>query len=326
MLAALALGATAAAAAPPSPWQRATESPDAAQAQAAYDAAMLEGDDQVALAIESEIREQRVRLIDAALAAYDRAALARPDLAEPRWRAAAVVFAFYVECAPGRASLCRDPPRKVDAERLIAYWDAAERIAPLDPRLTDRALFARAILHTKLATAEHLRAAAADYRALLDRTRGDARTDVLSSGPSERALVLGNLAETYMMLGDLDQAILTYRESLRISPELSRAFGLAVALNRDEQPGAAAEVLRAQGPGAVGKFIDEIDSGRVFFVPAGEVSYYLGLGAEFEGDDVMALEHFEAFIKSGAHPRYAGRARAHVTALAARIARRVRSR
>jgi tetratricopeptide (TPR) repeat protein len=323
--AALAMGATTAAAAP-SPWQRATTSADAAQAARAYDEAMLEGDDRVAQAANTVVYEQRKRLVRAALDAYDRAALARPDLAEPRWRAATVVNAFLLECEQDRAPLCGREPRASDAERAIAYWDAAERLAPLDPRFTDRVMFARAILHTKLATPTHLRAAARDYQALLDRMRGTVSVDPLTSNLGERSLIMGNLAETFMMLGDLDRAIETYREAQRLSPELTRAFGLAVALDRDEQGAAAFEVLRGQGPGAVAQFIDQVERGGVFFVPEGEVAYYLGLGAAYEGEDVAAIEHFQAFIASGAHPAYQPRARAHLAELRARLARRVRGR
>lgn len=324
-LATLALATTPVAAAP-SIWQRATATADAAQAQRAYDEAMLEGDDRVAQAANTVVYEQRKRLVRAALDAYDRAALARPDLAEPRWRAATVVNAFYIECTQDRAPLCAREPRPSDAERAIAAWDAAERLAPLDPRFTDRVMFARAILHTKLATPAHLRAAAVDYQRLLDRMRGTASVDPLSSNLAERSLIMGNLAETFMMLGDLDRAIETYREAQRLSPELTRAFGLAVALDRDEQEAAAYEVLRGQGPGAVAQFIDQVERGGVFFVPDGEVAYYLGLGAAFEGDEVTAIEHFQAFIASGAHPGYQPRARAHLAALRARLARRVRDR
>ncbi|MBK9031392.1 MAG: tetratricopeptide repeat protein [Myxococcales bacterium] len=323
-LATVALATSVAAAAPPTLWQAATETADAAQARRSYDEAMLAGDDRVASAVATDITEMRSRLVTAALAAYDAAALARPDLAEPHWRAAAVVNAFYIECAPKRGALCGPSPSQRAAELAIEHWDAAERLAPLDPRLTDEVLTARALLHTKLATPAHLAAARVDYLRVLDRIRGHARVDALSSNANRRAFALGNLAETHMMLGDLDRAIETYREAQRLVPDLSRAFGLAVALDRDEQTGAAYEVLRGEGADAIDRFVDEIDRGRVFFVPAGEVSYYLGLAAEHQGDVVAALEHFEAFVASGAHPRYQPRARAHLAALKARLAQRLR--
>src|SRR5215216_4448039 len=96
----------------------------------------------------------------------------------------------------------RTPIDKDRANDIIAAWDAFEARAPLDPRLSvgafggaygdDEILFDRAILHTHLATKAHLQAAAADYEKILSRFDGD-------NGATSR--VLGNLAETYMMLG-----------------------------------------------------------------------------------------------------------------------------
>ena len=325
-LAAIALAAGAAAAAPPTVWDEATETADAELARRSYDEAMLAGDDRVALAVAADVREMRGRLVEAALASYETAARARPDQAEPHWRAAAVVDAFYLECANVRGTLCGPRLSVAHAERAIRYWQAAERLTPLDPQLTDRVLIARALLHTRLATPAHLEAARVDYLRALDRIRGLAPIDAMSPNALRRGFVLGNLAETHMMLGDLDRAIETYREAQRLAPDFSRGFGLAVALDRDEQPSAAFEVLRSLGPDALERFVAEVASEQVFFVPDGEVAYYLGLAAEHQGDVVAALEHFEAFIASGAHPRYQPRARAHLVALQARLAARLRGR
>lgn len=321
---ALALTGTAAAAPAPTIWEEATETPDAAQARSAYDAQMLAGDDLIAIAVASDRLDERGRLVQAALSAYEAAALARPDLVEPHWRAALVLHAFYNECAMDRAPLCVGGVRKREAERLILHWDAAERLAPWDPRVAERILPDRAILHTKLATPAHLEAARVDYQRLLDRRRGVTSADPFGSNTFRRAFALGNMAETEMMLGELDAAIESYREADRLDPDISRAFGLAVALDRDGQPTAAAEVLHRQGTDAAQHFVEQLDRGDIFFVPRGEASYYLGLVTELAGDDVVALEHFEAFIASGAHPRYQPRAHEHVAALRARIARQVR--
>ena len=75
------LSATAAAAAPaPTIWEEATESPDAAAARTAYDAQMLAGDDLIAIAVASDRLDERGRLVQAALSAYEAAAIARPDV------------------------------------------------------------------------------------------------------------------------------------------------------------------------------------------------------------------------------------------------------
>lgn len=318
-LAIAALCATIGAARADGLWQRATRTPDELLAARTYAEAMQAGDDALALAAAAEVMPLRERLVERALRHFRAASAARPDAVDPHLRAARTLQAFYLDCARTFRSLCPPGLDLERAEALIAEWDAIERKAPLEPRLTEEILFDRAILHTKLGTAEHLEAARVDYQRLLERLRGLDPVDVLTSGRRRRAISLGNLAETHMMLGDLDLAIEAYRRAESLDPEVTRAFGLAVALDRDHQPGAAREVLRAQGEDGFRQFIAQVQGGGVFFVPAGEVGYYLGLGAEAAGDDLAAIEHFERFVRSGAHPRYQPRAREHLAALRARM-------
>ncbi len=318
------IAATSHAAPPSGPlWAEIAETPDDELARRSYDEAMLQGDENAAVAENERIVSTRRREIDKAALAYEAASRARPDAAEPHLRAAAALNAFYLECDPAEAPLCDAQPDPAIAERVIAHWDAFTRLAPLDPRGTDEILLNRALLHTKLATHEHLVAAAADYEEVLARMRDNARTDAVFTTRGRRGLVLGNLAETYMMLGDLDRAIETYRASLLVDPDTSRMFGLAVALDRDEQRGEAFRMLRLQGGDALEVLIRDINSHRVFFVPDGEAEYYLALGAEWAGDPVGAIERYEAFLRSGAHPRYAPRARAHIARLKAKPLRRL---
>ncbi|MEZ4400961.1 MAG: hypothetical protein R3B06_13125 [Kofleriaceae bacterium] len=318
---ALALAATPAAATPA--WQTATA--DERQAARAYDEAMLAGDDALALAVASQVREPRRRLVERALRAYALAAMARPEAVEPHQRAAATLRAFYVDCrADDDAALCDGRGDRVDqvaGERLIDAWNAIERLAPMDPQVVEHILFDRAIVHTKLFVGAHLEAALADYQTLLAR-RGVTGSSPLLSAVGQRATVLGNLAETEMMLGRLDDAIDHYREAFGLSGDVAHGYGLAVALDRDEQRQAAAEVLARMGRATVEDFPLALGRGGIFYVPAGEVYYYLGLGAEFLGDDVAALEHFQTYLASGANPRYQPRAVAHVAAARARLARR----
>lgn len=302
-------------------WAEATETPDEELARRTYDDAMLAGDDHVAFATSERVMSTRRRMVEKAALAYETASRARPTAAEPHFRAAAVLLAFYIDCARDDAALCTRVFDRHAAERVIAHLDRFTAKAPLDPR-TDEILFERAVLHTRLATPEHLRAAAVDYEEILRRSRGEARTDAITNPRLRLGLVLGNLAETYMMLGDLDQAIETYRASIRQDLDVSRTFGLAVALDRDEQRGEAIRVLRMQGEQALSALADDIASQRVFFVPEGEAEYYLALGAEVEGDPVRALEHYEAFVRSGAHPRFQPRAKAHIARLRKEIGRR----
>jgi tetratricopeptide (TPR) repeat protein len=303
-------------------WDQAISSDPQIHARQVFEQAMLIGDDKVALAVAAE-RTSRKRLIEEAVAAYERAAVASPNEIEPHIRAAAVLNAFYIECAHDLAALCGHLLNRGAAERIIAHWDQVERIAPLDPRVTEEILFSRAILHTKLGGDEHWIAAAADYQKVLEAVAGGGRTNPIVGSNGVRANALGNLAETFMMLGDLDRAIETYRATLALEPDLSSAFGLAIALDRDEQVTESRRLMLAQGPTALVEFIERIQRGLTFFVPEGEAEYYLGVGTEFAGDDVGAIEHFEAFVRSGAHPRYQPRARVHIALLRARISRRI---
>lgn len=55
----------------------------------------------------------------------------------------------------------------------------------------------------------------------------------------------------------------------------------------------------------------------VFLVPAGEESYYFGLAFEAFGQLDEAIEHWRAFLRSGAHPQYHPRAKKHLDKLLA---------
>lgn len=297
-------------------WQAATRGGDAEVAEREYAIAMLDGDRALELAVaESQVARRRRLYLERAISAYERAAMARPEAAEPHFRAAAAIHAFYLECRRDEgASLCDGNPlltsaaARVAATRAIDHWDAFEAKAPLDPRVTDEILFDRAILHTKLGTPEHLAAARADYRKILARRQ-------LSAPDS---IVIGNLAETEMMLGDLDQAIIAYRRTLQLEQSVSHYFGLAVALDRDEQGAQARAILRAFGPRGIEDLERQILSGRVFYVPRGEEFYYLALGYDAVGYHDEAIRFYDLFVASGAHPQFAPRARANRAAVAAR--------
>lgn len=313
-------GAAIPARADDSVWAVATRTPDQLLAARSYAEAMMAGDDALALAAAAEVVALRARLVDRALRHFAAASAARPEAIAPHVRAASALQAFFVECRRTFAALCGRRLDAVRARALIAEWDAIERKAPLDPRLTEGILFDRAILHTKLDGPGDLEAARDTYQRLLDRLRGLAPYDAIGDARNRRATILGNLAETHMMLGDLEASIEAYRLAEELDPDVSRGFGLAVALDRDDQGEAARQVLRGHGDEAFARFIELVASGRVFFVPDGEVAYYLGMGAELAGDHLTALEHFEEFVRSGAHPRYQRRAREHIAALRARLA------
>lgn len=146
-----------------------------------------------------------------------------------------------------------------------------------------------------------------DYNAILDRSDGLTMVSMQQ--------VWGNLAETYMMLGKLEEANDAYSVAIERGGNTATFYGKAVALDRDENEAEALELIRAQGTRAFHSFRQDFDSGDVFFVPKGEEFYYFALIHEAFGYYAEAIANFRLFIKSGAHPNYQPRAKAHVDAL-----------
>jgi tetratricopeptide (TPR) repeat protein len=308
----------------PDVWQRAIDPSASDAASEAYQRGLRDGDDHVLQATlrsssVSVIREQVQRAIDA----YRRAAAAQPSAAEPYFRIGMVLWSFYLQNCDHdpRFGHTRSPladcsaPDAINvpiAEQTLRAWDTFEAKAPLDPRLSGgpgSLLFSRAIIHTKLATPAHLAAAARDYEAIVQRT--DGKGEALS-------LVWGNLAETYMMLGRLDDSIHAYKEALRNGARTGTWYGLAVALDRDGRGTLARDVMLAQGAEGYRVFRDDVRSNGTFFVPHGEVFYYYALAEEALGFHDEALDHWNKFITSGAHRQYQPRAREHIDAILAR--------
>jgi len=292
--------------------------PDPAQEK--YEAELRKGDEFALLANTQATgaRREVQNQVAAAVAAYKAAAAAKPKEGEPWFRLGTLINSFYLDCdrhgLPIKMGpLCNnagfDPKR---AEEVIEYWNQFEARAPDDPRLgvemraSTQILFDRAILHTKLATRAHLEAAARDYEKIL--ARHDRSQDSFEQ-------VLGNLAETYMMLGRMDESLDLYRELLRSAADTSTYYGYAVALDRDEHPAQAIEIIRSQGRSQREAFHNNVDQGLTFFVPEGEKYYYYALSDEAFGDDELAIENWRAFIASGAHPEFQKRAKAHLDSL-----------
>jgi tetratricopeptide (TPR) repeat protein len=328
-LALLALLALVSARARADVWEHAIEtgSPDADRER--YEK-FLEGGDEFALQASSRTASFKVvkQAVGKAADSYRAASMARPDEAEPYFRLGKLLHSFYFECSAGlqrlslQSPLCPPDDRigfdRARALEVIAAWDAFEERAPLDPRLSvtpsssrdseASILFARAILHTKLATGkdakDHLLAATRDYEKIL--SRSDETVDTT---------ILGNLAETYMMLGRLDEAIDTYREALRRGPDTSMLYGLAVALDRDERGAQAMDLILSQGETSRHDFYERYATGLVFFVPAGEEFYYFALIDQAFGSYDTAYDYWQRYIKSGAHPEFQPRARVHIEEL-----------
>ncbi len=310
-------------------WRHAIElgSPDTLQD--IYDSEMKSGDELTLQALSFELSSATVRqLVDHAVISYRNASTAKPAEAEPYYRIGRLLYSFYFECDSQLIQSHASPlcPRLLvsgtvnfdarHAQQIIDAWDAFEARAPLDPRVgVEREssaavdfnlLFHRAVLHTKFATPDHLAAATKDYEKIL------ARTDL----PDET--VLANLAETDMMLGQLDEAIDTYRRALRTNRNTETMYGLAVALDRDERSGQARDLIVAQGEQAMAEFHRRVSNGTTFFVPAGEEDYYFALAYEAFGMTDSAIEYWKKYLASKAalaHPEFQPRAKAHLEPL-----------
>jgi tetratricopeptide (TPR) repeat protein len=283
-----------------SPWA----APADAAAEAEFLRQMARGDDFAVQAMEARGMRfvQRQRWVPSgtlalrAVSAYERASAVRPDDPEPHYRAAEVLHAHFLE-SPSTSS---DPvlsDRELP-ERALAHWQAFADLAPLDPRVTST-LFDRALVYTRLATERDFVQAVALYELLIE------RSDLRSLPAEQVATWLANLAETYMMVGRLGEAIETYQRALDYRAEPAYGYGLAVALDRDGQTALAREVMVSY---AASDQMRDLQRGSVFFVPAGEVDYYLALGYEALDDLDQAAKHYRRFIVSGAHPRYQARA------------------
>jgi tetratricopeptide (TPR) repeat protein len=249
--------------------------------------------------------------------AYRAAAKVNPKAGEPLYRIGTLLHSFYFDCQADHLSplplTCADPRKELKARDIVNAWDEFEARTPLDPRVNDL-LLERAIMRTKLLAAfptekTLLEGALRDYQSLLDRTGG------LLKKPS--SLVLGNLAETYMMLGQLDEAIETYQLALRAGGHASVVYGLAVALDRDDpkRTPTALDLIRERGYQEFEDFESAFHRSDVFFVPAGEQHYYFALANEAFGNYSEAAQEWKAFIQSGAHPQFQPRAKQHLDAL-----------
>ena len=159
------------------------------------------------------------------------------------------------------------------------------------------------------------------------REAGVAYGAAVASGAADPA-VYANFGEVLMADGRLGDAQSRYRDAIGAANDMSAAdkrsrsqdlalgyYGLAVALDRDEQTVAAREMMQralANDPAAAVLKIASQPGGDLFFVPDGDVFYYLGLAAEVEGRGVDAEAAFREFLSRAPHSRWARAAEAHL--------------
>jgi len=152
----------------------------------------------------------------------------------------------------------------------------------------------------------------------------------LASGATDPALYT-NLAEVLMADGRLAEAEGRYREALAVAnalvsgdpralaQELALAsYGLAVALDRDEQPIAAREMMGralALDPQTAVLKVAALSAGDLFFVPDGDAFYYLGLAASVAGRRSDAVEAFRQFLTRAPGNRWFRLAERHIVEL-----------
>jgi len=298
-------------------WDHALTTPEDEAAKEVYDAKMIEGDTATLMStVQSSSIKNSLESIKRAEAAYRAAAAVRPLEAEPYFRIGNLLYEMHFACddvisrLPTCDAVYATPKRR---ELVISAWDEFEHRAPLDPRVGE-ILLKRAILNTKAVNGsagdkKHLEGAARDYQAALDRSDG------LAGGRGDEQM-LGNLAETYMMLGRLDDAIATYMRAIAVgAARVSTVYGLAVALDRDGAGDQAMRRIQAHGTEGFESFNRDYMHKSVFFVPAGEANYYFALVNEAFGNYGVALELWNRYIASGAHPEFQPRAREHIEQL-----------
>jgi hypothetical protein len=141
-----------------------------------------------------------------------------------------------------------------------------------------------------------------------------------------------NQAEVLMADGRLAEAEARYRDAVSAAAaeitgerrpraqDLALAYyGLGVALDRDGQTAASREMMGrglALDPGASLLKLAAAGDGDVFFVPEGDVYYYLGLAAEAAGQATDAEAAFREYVARRPDDRWTRAAAVHLAAVA----------
>lgn len=131
-----------------------------------------------------------------------------------------------------------------------------------------------------------------------------------------------NAAELLMAMGPdhLEQAIRYYEEGVDLAgssqfPALAY-YGVAVAYDRDGQWSRAVKAMQEalaidRSNGAMANLMMD----TVYFVPQGDLHYYLALGYHVQGRYAEALSEYREFLRVTTATKYAHRAREHIAEL-----------
>jgi tetratricopeptide (TPR) repeat protein len=226
----------------------------------------------------------------------------------------------------GAGSPARSAPERDDISRVLERVEAEETAERLDA--------ACAMLERALPRFEGAERMAIWFRLAVVRTKlgryrdaASAYTAVVADGAADSA-AYSNFAEVLMAAGRLPEAEARYRDAIAAAGDLGVGdrrerfhelalayYGLAVALDRDEKPVAAREAMMralAHDPTASVLKVASVAGSDVFFVPAGDIFYYLGLAAEAEGRDGDAEAAFREFIERAPRGRWTRAAEAHL--------------
>ncbi len=126
-----------------------------------------------------------------------------------------------------------------------------------------------------------------------------------------RSIMASNCAESLMALGKVRQAVAMYRRSIRLRPRSNNAawWGLMIAYDRRGLT-AASERARNQAL-TLDPNLRGLAGPAVFFVPTGDVHYYLALAYEGQGRVRDAADQWKRYLRARPKTRWKKRVILH---------------
>ncbi len=187
-------------------------------------------------------------------------------------------------------------------KETLAAFKKAEKLDPEAGFIADMA-FKKGIIYTVLG----------DYPKAVESYMTAARSPMQSA--ESLGIIYSNAAECLMGMGRMVDAIRMYERSLTVRPASNSQalWGLAVALDRDEQISKSVQAARAAAK--IDPKLESLTGPGVFFVPEGELHYYLGIAYQALGKPEKALVHWKSFLKALPESPWAYRAEDHIKVL-----------